>query len=50
MALELAIVVERKVVVRGLIMGRTRLKAKWHALSHMGFEGWRRSVVGMHVD
>ena len=50
MASELATVVERKVVVRGLIMGRTRLKAKWYALSYMGFEGWRRSVVRMYVD
>ena len=44
-----ATVVERKVVARGLMMGRTRLEAEWHALGHMGFEGWRRSVVGMHV-
>jgi hypothetical protein len=45
MALKLAIVVGRKEVVRGLMMGRTRLKAKWRAaLSYMG------SVVGMYVD
>jgi hypothetical protein len=50
MAPELATVVERKVVAKGLMMGRTRLKAEWRALGHMGFEGWRRSVVGMHVD
>jgi hypothetical protein len=45
MTLELATVVGRKGVARGLMMGRTRLKAERRAaLGHMG------SVVGMHVD
>jgi hypothetical protein len=42
---KLATVVGRKGVARGLMIGRTRLKAEWRAaLSYIG------SVVRMYVD
>jgi hypothetical protein len=42
---ELATVVGHKEVAGGLSEAERRL-----ALGHMGFESWRRPVVGMHVS